>query len=95
MFKPINRVLGAALLSLAVIGPTVAQARFDLNPEPTVLSQSQRVESVTPHDGFRWSDAGIGAAGVLILLCGGIGASGAVRRRRSGGAWWIARGGER
>jgi hypothetical protein len=110
MFKPISRVVLAALLVLAVSGPTVADARFNLNPEPPVSSQPQRNDqqprtvpgrfapevdsqvaaprvsvSATPHDGFRWSDAGIGAAGVLILVSGGIVASGAVRRRRSGG----------
>lgn len=33
--------------------------------------------------GFRWGDAGIGAAGMLVLLGTGAGAAGAMRRRRA------------
>ena len=37
------------------------------------------------HDGFQWGAAGIGAAGVLLLVGGGVGASAALRRHRPSG----------
>jgi hypothetical protein len=60
------------------------------NVEPRSASEGARpaaVSSVRPtvtsHDGFQWSDAGIGAAGILILLSGGMVAAVAVRHRRT------------
>jgi hypothetical protein len=104
MFKPIKRVVITAIVVLAVSGPSIASARFDLNPGTSISTQpqpiaqaQQRVEqrsapqpslsrAVRSQDGFRWSDAGIGAAGVLILLSGGMVALGASRRRRASDA---------
>jgi hypothetical protein len=39
--------------------------------------------SAASSGGFDWGDAGIGAAGTIVLLVGGAGAAGAVRKRRA------------
>jgi hypothetical protein len=33
-------------------------------------------------DGFQWGDAGVGAAGIVVLLGVGVGAAGVLRHRR-------------
>jgi hypothetical protein len=48
---------------------------------PSVASSVRSV--VTSQGGFQWGDAGIGAAGMIVLLGTGAGAAGAVRRRRA------------
>jgi len=39
--------------------------------------------TATSQGGFQWGDAGIGAAGMMVLLGTGAGAAGAMRRRRA------------
>jgi hypothetical protein len=46
------------------------------------LGSSARA-AASSSQGFQWDDAGIGAAGAVVLLGAGAVASGAVRRRRS------------
>jgi hypothetical protein len=85
----------AALISAAAISPSVAYARFDLNPMPAPtpsghVSNTSALRlpkvAVAAHD-FEWGDAGIGAAGMLTLLSIGAGTVTVVaRRRRSYGA---------
>lgn len=51
--------------------PTSQSATIAPAPQPTADAQS----------GFQWGDAGIGAAGIVVLLIGGTGAASVVRRR--------------
>jgi hypothetical protein len=46
-------------------------------------SAARSVSAATSGRGFRWGDAGIGAAGTVLLLGTGAGAAGAMRRRRA------------
>lgn len=39
--------------------------------------------TATSQPGFQWGDAGIGAAGMVVLLGAGAGTAGAIRRRRA------------
>lgn len=51
------------------------------SPRPTASAQG--VSSVTSSSrGFQWGDAGIGAAGMIVLFGTGATAAGAMRRRR-------------
>jgi hypothetical protein len=87
----IKRSLAAGLAIGAASLPTAAQARVDLNPPPPpTVSQPARVASAptrsqpgsSAQPGFRWGDAGIGAAGAVVLLGAGAGTANAMRRRR-------------
>jgi hypothetical protein len=51
-------------------------------PARTAPNNSVRRTSASSPEGFRWDDAGIGAAGALALIGIGSGAAGAARRRR-------------
>jgi hypothetical protein len=86
----IKRSLAAGLAIGAASFPTAAQARVDLNPLPApsasqptqVASAPTRAQqSSSAQPGFRWGDAGIGAAGAVVLLGAGAGTANAVRRR--------------
>jgi hypothetical protein len=81
------------MMVTATIGAPSASARFNLEPTPGPSNPSTAVVSQVDHTSggvapsqpgssdFDWADAGIGAAGTLVLL--GLGASGiAVRRTR-------------
>lgn len=88
MFKHIRQILTAAVLALVVVAPASAYARFDLNPPapsgasvPVQAPSVARATASSPQ-GFQWGDAGIGAAGMIVLLGTGAAASGTVRRRR-------------
>ena len=78
--------------SSAVSAPSVQQslARLHANVEqrfaaeggwPSVASPAGA--TATSQGGFQWGDAGIGAAGMIVLLGTGAGAAGAMRRRRA------------
>jgi hypothetical protein len=92
MFKHtlIKRSLAAGLAIGAASFPTTAQARFELNPPLPIASQPAHVASAptraqassSAQPGFQWGDAGIGAAGAIVLLGAGAGTANAVRRRR-------------
>jgi hypothetical protein len=87
----IKRALLAGLVICAASSPAVAQARFNLNPSPGAsVSKPVQVASAPARpqprartqSGFQWGDAGIGAAGILVLLSVGAAGASAVRRRR-------------
>jgi hypothetical protein len=87
----IKRSLAGALAIGAASFPTAAQARVDLNPlpapsasQPTQVAgaPARAVELKSGQPGFRWGDAGIGAAGAVVLLGAGAGTANAMRRRR-------------
>jgi hypothetical protein len=89
MFRLLKHILTTAAV-IAAISSSVAQARLELNPpsssdasapaQTAVAPPVQRTQS-SPSQGFRWGDAGIGAAGVLVLLSIGSGAVLARQRR--------------
>ena len=83
----IKRSVVAGLTVGAVGLPAAAQARFDLNPprsySPPAVSRTVPAQPVASTDqGFQWGDAGIGAAGTIVLLGVGAGAAAVVRPRR-------------
>jgi hypothetical protein len=47
------------------------------------LSAPSAASVATSSGGFRWDDAGIGAAGTIVLLGAGAGAASVMRRRRT------------
>jgi hypothetical protein len=71
--------LAAAGLALACALPATAQARPIIDP-PT--RDPAPVVVVAPHDGFQWGDAGLSAAGTLLLPSGAGAGAVVVRRRR-------------
>jgi hypothetical protein len=87
MHHLIKRSLAGGLVIAAAGFPAVAQARLSVDPPagsgPPITSTAS--VPVTPSAGssFQWGDAGIGAAGTILLLGAGAGAAGAVRRRRT------------
>jgi hypothetical protein len=82
--------LAAGLAIGAASFPTAAQARFEFNPPVPVASQPAQAASAPTgaqpsggaQPGFQWGDAGIGAAGAVVLLGAGAGTANAMRRRR-------------
>jgi hypothetical protein len=82
-------IVGTAVLAMAA--PSVAFARLNLNAPPApaashqvqapVVSATQATTASSPQ-GFRWDDAAIGAAGVLVMASVGLGAV-LVRRRHT------------
>jgi hypothetical protein len=93
MFKLTKRIATGVTVVLAASAPSAAEARFNLNPPataPVVSSQtiqnaapaSARSASASSSQGFQWDDAGIGAAGALMLVSVGSGTM-LVRRRRT------------
>jgi hypothetical protein len=92
MFKGnlIRRTLATGIVAGVATVPAAAQARFDLNPSPGTPGPGQAVSSpaapqptVGNESGFDWGDAGIGAAGAVVLLSAGAGGTVVVRRRRA------------
>jgi outer membrane protein TolC len=86
----------APVVSAAVNAPSIQQqlAQLHANIEqrfaadggwPSVGSSvgSSVPSTATSQGGFQWGDAGIGAAGMIVLLGTGAGAAGAMRRRRA------------
>jgi hypothetical protein len=80
--------LAAAAMTAAAL-PAGAQARPFFDPSPVHTSPPARVATVvqapeaTGSAGFQWDDAGIGAAGAILLLGAGAGAATTIRRRRT------------
>lgn len=92
MFKRtiIRRSLVAGLAIGAASLPAGAHAMLPL-PDPVYSTGSQDSNAIalpaqstgqTSQGGFQWGDAGIGAAGTVVLLGTGAVAAGAIRRRR-------------
>jgi hypothetical protein len=86
---PLKRPSLAVLAVAAAALPAGAQARPFFDP-PTVAQVSQQAQptnvaaqpEASTSTGFQWDDAGIGAAGAIVLLTGAAGAATAIRRRR-------------
>ena len=88
---PIKRSSLALLAVAAAALPASAQARPIFDP-PSAGQIGHRDQPAQPANvvqpdatastGFQWDDAGIGAAGAIVLLSGGVGAATAIRRRR-------------
>jgi hypothetical protein len=77
MLKPVKRLVTVVALLLAASAPSIAYARLEFNPPrppttggPVPVSAAPSVQRATASfpQGFQWGDAGIGAAGVLVLL---------------------------
>ena len=86
MFKRIKRSLAAAATVFLISAPATAFARFNLDPSPASVDSVAQTALPQPTatmsaQGFQWGDAGVGAAGVLVLVGLGSGAV-LVRRRR-------------
>jgi hypothetical protein len=86
----IKRSLAAGLAVGAAGFPTAAQARFELNPplapsvsrpEHVASAPTRAQPSSSAQAGFQWGDAGIGAAGAVVLLGAAAGTANAMRRR--------------
>ena len=91
MFRHIHikrSLLAAAAMTTAAL-PAGAQARPFFDPPDVRTSQPARVATVVREPepngsaGFQWDDAGIGAAGAIVLLGAGAGAATTIRRRRT------------
>jgi hypothetical protein len=87
-----KRWLTGGLVIAAVSFPSAAQARPELGPplpgranvQAPAISQPAAPQTRPGSDsGFRWGDAGIGAAGTAVLLSVGAVGSVAARRRRT------------
>lgn len=90
MCKPIKRLIMLATVLAAAIIPAAVSARPILPdiqpftasastvPAPTQPPADAAAASAT---GFHWDDAGLGAAGMLVLMGVGSGAALAVHRR--------------
>ena len=81
-------VLAAAAVTVAAL-PAGAQARPLFDPAPVHTAPPARVTTVVHQPeasgpaGFQWDDAGIGAAGAIVLLGAGAAAATTIRRRRT------------
>jgi hypothetical protein len=74
--------LAGALVIAAASFPGAAQGRVmtDSTGHPSAPAPAP---SAAPAPGFQWDDAGIGAAGTVLLLGAGALAAGVARRRRA------------
>ena len=86
----IRHTLATGIVTTVAVFPAAAQARFDLNPSPgtpapvqTVSSPAAPQPTLGDQSGFDWGDAGIGAAGTVVLLGAGAAGTVVVRRRRA------------
>jgi hypothetical protein len=90
--RAIRRWLAAGLVIGATVVPSAARARFEFNPPESIPASTPaaavggtvaRPPATSAEAGFRWGDAGVGAAGAAVLLGAGAAATGALRRRRT------------
>lgn len=98
MLTATKRTLSAAAIIAAASAPATASARYNLNPEPSAahhrvqtLAPARQARPARPvpqaasasaSGGFEWGDAGLGAAGILVLLGTGAGSAAVITRRR-------------
>jgi hypothetical protein len=77
--------LTGGLVIAAVSFPAAAQGRImiDHTGHPSAPAPAPSTPSAQPA-GFQWDDAGIGAAGTVVLLGAGAMTAGLARRRRAG-----------
>jgi hypothetical protein len=84
----IKRSVAAAAVIGAATFPSGAQAmrigEGGRSPGPSTSTPFAPQAVAVPHSSFQWGDAGIGAAGAVVLL--GTGAVGAIVTRRRGRA---------
>jgi hypothetical protein len=96
MYKPTKLTLATVAAIVAASAPSTASAFIpsDSGGGPAASTVSVRAlenatspasgtESTASSSGFQWGDAGIGAAGTLLLI-GVSSCAGAARRRRTG-----------
>ncbi len=82
--KTMRRVLAALLLTAVTAFPAAAQATVMVASGGGVAPQIASAPRVASSgSGFRWDDAGIGAAVAIALIAGGAASSVAARRRRA------------
>ena len=79
----IKRSVTCGLALAAVAAPTTAQAMPAREPLTRAVTQAPSA-STTGHErpGFQWDDAGLGAAGAVVLLGAAGGLAAGTRRRR-------------
>lgn len=79
----VQRSLAGGLVIAALSYPAAAQAMPTLDPAgaPSPISAAPEPPTTSAQSGFQWADAGIGAAGGVVLFGTGVVAAGAVRRR--------------
>jgi hypothetical protein len=90
MFKQhmIKRSLVSGLVIAAASFPASAQAMFiggdtsNIPSAPIASGPSAPQPTASAHSSFQWDDAGIGAAGAVVLLGAGALGTSATRRRR-------------
>jgi hypothetical protein len=81
--------IASGLAIAAAASPATAQARYAPDPPGPSTPPQVVVDPPVTHpasaaqSSFQWGDAGIGAAGTILLLGAGAGTAGAVRRRRT------------
>ena len=87
----VRRLLAAATVITATSLPASAMARFNLEPTssaPPTTAPSAPTPATPPptagDPGFQWGDAGIGAAGAVLVLGSGALVYAAPRRSRRG-----------
>jgi hypothetical protein len=89
MLSIIKRVVSAAIVIAAVAAPMAAYARVPMDPislpgpavtVPAAPTASHAV-ATSSSQSFQWGDAGVGAGGLLVLICVGAGAAVVYRRR--------------
>jgi hypothetical protein len=90
MTKSIKRLLVAATAILAFSAPSAAfgsdaadggDSASGSARAPVIAPVSRATESSSP--GFQWGDAGVGAAGVVVLVAAGAGGAAVMRQRRA------------
>jgi hypothetical protein len=90
MLKVTKRLLTVAAVIAAASAPSAAYARVNLDPPAAPAATQSAPPAVTPSaprpeasstQGFRWDDAGIGAAGIVVLIGTGAGAAAVIARR--------------
>jgi hypothetical protein len=98
MLKATKRTLTAATLIAAASAPSTAYAMPNLDPDTPAAPRRAQLATVTParpsrparpvaesssaSRGFAWGDAGLGAAGTLVLVGTGAGSAAILSRRR-------------
>ena len=89
MFKSIRRLLVASTAILVLSAPCAAFATDAADgggsasgPARAAVSAPVSRAAASSSQGFQWGDAGVGAAGVVVLVSVGVGAASVLRRRR-------------
>jgi hypothetical protein len=80
---PMRRALSASLLVAAASFPAAAQASPAIDPPAAAIAPSVDPTASGGRSGFDWGDAGIGAAGAILLVGTGGALAGGARRRRT------------